>query len=472
MSEYECWNSSNGSILSYCQKRIDHFKSIGIKTNVNYTNFYKAYIKWYEKALEKPGFTMVEAPTNLITGTVFISQHNVDQYYKYEVCNNCTNSQQTVKKKIAALSWYLTHIEDTESLPIVCSTVVNSALVKQHANYVSHSHVANAGTDPHKGLKDVLCKEEEDRLVHTMWIQNNDSLDLIFAYTWGRNAAVRGHSTRALKFCDLNVSRGFGPELDPPRDRTLLLVLRKGETHKDRYTTDRQVGCQRHRNFRHCSVFSTGALLIMNLRSLGKKINFLRENPSTRALWWDFQLSEYNTYSQESVRMLKVFKTATVDHNGKPTHFRTQAVQYGGSRGLEPYQICTYKKHITDKFHLSYQPEVDEEALKVMSGFRKLDTRFVKEEHVVFPGNHEEYLNVAIEFFIPEYRRFVREQESKEGDKSTCAGKFLQIIIPFLVETVLQNGIYFIKFYPDHLLSRLLKVSLFRTVFGYFQYLS
>jgi hypothetical protein len=56
----------------------------------------------------------------------------------------------------------------------------------------------------------------------------------------------------------------------------------------------------------------------------------------------------------------------------KSTHLRTQAVQYASSRGLASDQINTITKHILDKLNSAYQPEVEEECMKVMSGFREV----------------------------------------------------------------------------------------------------
>jgi hypothetical protein len=67
---------------------------------------------------------------------------------------------------------------------------------------------------------------------------------------------------RGMRFCDLNISYGFGPEEAPPRNKTLLLVLRKGDYHKDRYSSNQQVGVQCHRDYRRCAVFATALLVI------------------------------------------------------------------------------------------------------------------------------------------------------------------------------------------------------------------
>jgi hypothetical protein len=99
---------------------------------------------------------------------------------------------------------------------------------------------------------------------------------------------------------DLNLSYGFGPESSAPRNRTLLLILRKGDLHKERHTTTKQVGVQRPRDYRQCAVFATGILFIFRLRKLEHRFNFHHLDPDVRNAWWDIPLTETMTYDEES----------------------------------------------------------------------------------------------------------------------------------------------------------------------------
>ena len=67
-----------------------------------------------------------------------------------------------------------------------------------------------------------------------------------------------------------------------------------------------------------------------------------------------------------------------------------------------------------------------------------------------------------IEFYVqklvPNIGRWQAEHASPLGDKSTAATKFLHHIIPFFVLTIVQDGIYFVKEFPNHPISNLLKV--------------
>jgi hypothetical protein len=448
--------------------------ALGVQLNANYRGVYRSYIRWYDEYMAE--IAMVddddfEEGVNVRrlesyvpvhddnSGTVYITQSNVEMYFALVVVNSPVSGKATVRKKISALNRLLLNVENSTAAAITYSPAILLCISEQHLGHLSYAQTANAGTDPHKGLKDVYSDDEVVRIVSTMWRLKADT-NLLFSYTWGKNAGVRGASSRAMVLCDLNVSYGFGPEIASPRNRTLLLVLRKGSVHKDKHTTDKQVGVQRHRDYKQCTVFSTAALVVTKLRALGDRINFLHVNDKERAYWWDIPLNEFKNYSSESSEMKQVLNVAGIDvKSGKLTHHRTQAVQVAGSSGLRPDQVCTMTKHVQDKYHSAYMPEVEEETMRVMSGFRKYETRFVPTEHVVFPGEHSKYLEDGINWLIPEYRRYIEEYYSDLGDKSQAATKFLFHVVPYLVETLLQAGYYFIHDFPLHPLTALLRVS-------------
>ena len=483
----------------YCEARMKQAAASvsKVSTNPSYISSYTSFIKWFEvyncqilmadheNDNDSENENQFENDTVLGTGvssngTVYVTQANVETYFELVVVHHFTGAPKTVCKIISALNWFLENIEnrtttDRKTVTIAYSTAIVQHMADQKVNALAHSTEANAGTDPHYGLRDIYSDDQVVGLVHAMWSLRDDSGDLLFSYTWGKNAGVRGASSRVMKFCDLNLSTGFGPDLSPPNDKTLLLVHRAGKLHKNNFGTCKQVGAQRHRDWRQCTVFCTGVLVVLKLRKLGALgINFLRApNKKTPAMWWGISLNNFDTYSQESSAMRQMLSAAGLNiYGGKVTHHRSQMVQTAGSRGLSPWQVCTMTKHIQDKYHSAYLPEVEEESMKVMSGFRKTEPRFVPTEHVVFPGNHKTYLDDCMKYILPEYSRYVREQESAAGDKTQCCLKVLYEVIPYLVETVLQVGYYFIHEYPQHPLTAVLMVSIFCTCssllkFGY-----
>ena len=89
-----------------------------------------------------------------------------------------------------------------------------------------------------------------------------------------------------------------------------------------------------------------------------------------------------------------------------------------------------------------------------MAGFSKEEAHFVPEQLLEMPWD----MNLLIEYLLPKYPQWVREAASAQGDKSTCCKHFLNDIIPFLVEVLVQDGIFLIDDFPNHPMSQYLKV--------------
>jgi hypothetical protein len=60
---------------------------------------------------------------------------------------------------------------------------------------------------------------------------------------------------------------------------------------------------------------------------------------------------------------------------------------------------------------------------------------------------------------LPDLDAWRRQARSRNGDKSTCCDKFLNEILPCFVEVLAQDGIYFVKDFPQHPMSHMLRVS-------------
>jgi hypothetical protein len=91
-----------------------------------------------------------------------------------------------------------------------------------------------------------------------------------------------------------------------------------------------------------------------------------------------------------------------------------------------------------------------------MSGHRKGDkTYFVPHMQLPLQHNVEWYCAKL----LPNLQEWCRQASSQQGDKFTCCRKFLNKILPFFVEVLVQDGIYLITDFPNHPVSQLLKVS-------------
>ena len=258
----------------------------------SYTSEYKRFSDWVKT---QPALATAVAP--------FLTRRNVDHYFTRVIScrNGCPNSMGRI---VNALDWYAKHREHVGANPAFkCrSPLVDSALVTQKAFNRTTGGTANPGSDPHKGLKDILPVPSRILMMRHIYLERQDWGPASVNFTWGNNGAIRGASNRKMGLCDLNLSHGFGPELTGTNSRALLLILRRGMVHKDRHETDKQVCTWRHDNWLLCSVFATALYTIFQLTQ-NPAISFLHVNKNVRAAWWDIPLIDWDNYNGEFDRI-------------------------------------------------------------------------------------------------------------------------------------------------------------------------
>lgn len=77
---------------------------------------------------------------------------------------------------------------------------------------------------------------------------------------------------------------------------------------------------------------------------------------------------------------------------------------------------------------------------------RKGDEYFVPRSIIGTPGDMT--VEQICRLLFPDYARWIAEQRSNVGDKSKGALHFLTEVIPFLSEVIVQDGIYWVKYFP------------------------
>jgi hypothetical protein len=270
------------------QRQVDAFLSVEPDNTVR--QMYNRYTEWVDKAPD----------CNPTDDGKYITRYNVDQYFlRYIPTRN--GQDKYVRKNVSSLQWYVkyreqVHLQAAEQM-IILNDSVAAGLRTQVIYQSTNLEGVNRGADPHYGLQDSISNPDRKRLMEYIYNCRSDWGPASFSYAWGLNAAVRGASNRSLVMADLNMSYSFGPEPEGPTARSILLVIRKGDVHKDRHDTDKQVCCWRHKEPVLCSVGATARLFIWKLRQLGDRINFYHEEKSERASWWDIPLIEWNKYN-------------------------------------------------------------------------------------------------------------------------------------------------------------------------------
>jgi hypothetical protein len=223
----------------------------------------------------------------------YVTRYNLDQYF-LRLIPTRRGQKSYVQKNVSSLQWYVRYREQV-GLPAeeqikVMSEAVGAGLRTQIIYQQNNTEGVNRGADPHYGLQDSISTPDRVRLMSYIYSSRADWGPASFSYAWGLNAAVCGASNRNLVMADLNMSYAFGPDPDGPCARAVLLDLRKGDIHKDRHDTDKQVCCWRHKDSVLCSIDATARHFIWCLKQLGDRINFYHEDKTERASWWDIPL--------------------------------------------------------------------------------------------------------------------------------------------------------------------------------------
>ena len=88
-----------------------------------------------------------------------------------------------------------------------------------------------------------------------------------------------------------------------------------------------------------------------------------------------------------------------------------------------------------------------------MAGFKRTEEYYVARSHIVLPKSISWY----VKKLLPKYERWINESAGPNGDKSLCAKNFLHSLIPWLVEVLIQDSIFFVNDFPNHELSNYIK---------------
>jgi hypothetical protein len=112
-------------------------------------------------------------------------------------------------------------------------------------------------------------------------------------------------------------------------------------------------------------------------------------------------------------------------------------------------------KHLLEKLPAAYQSETDRACMRVMAGYTQGDY-FNEISLIQLPHEIEHYIRLL----LPNYSNWLRQRESANGDKSQACETFLLRVLPYLVQVLVQCGVFFVEEFPRHSMSMYLKVSL------------
>ena len=152
----------------------------------------------------------------------------------------------------------------------------------------------------------------------------------------------------------------------------------------------------------------------------------------------------------------QIFKDCGIRDVAKLTHHRSAALQLGGFKGLSESENNALTDHKLDKHHSAYGPVCVAKTCKVMAGFDIDDAYFVPRSMIELPHSVQWYVRKL----LPRYDAWKAEATSSRGDKSTFCAMFLDDLLPWLVEVLVQDGCYFVDDFPEHVIAKLLRMCI------------
>ena len=265
------------------------------------------------------------------------------------------------------------------------------------------------------------------------------------------------HSFLQLKLSDLKTDAAHGPPFDtgPGKCQMMSYVLRPGGVHKERHKHKQVVGSWRHKEYIRCATGSLAMGLMVRCRTDPKLIGMtFYGNLQRRAEWWDIPLSNRWTTSTAADAAYRSILNETSIVWSKVVHLRKSGMDRAGTVGVNQDATGSMSKHSGGKIK-RYVPQLQNEICLAMAGFLPNMEYYVPRTLLLLPWSANEIV-CAI---FPKYEQWVEQSNSPQGDHGLAAKDFLFVMLPFLALVALQDGIYWIRDYPNNTASVMLRNS-------------
>jgi hypothetical protein len=109
--------------------------------------------------------------------------------------------------------------------------------------------------------------------------------------------------------------------------------------------------------------------------------------------------------------------------------------------------IATMSKHCTNKIY-RYATELYTPLMKVMAGFKRTNDYFVPRMQVQLPVEWD-----VESIIFPHLETWRLQAASPTGDQSDAASNFLNKMLLFIVRVIIQDGIFWLRDFPNHEIS-------------------
>jgi Centromere DNA-binding protein complex CBF3 subunit, domain 2 len=391
----------------------------------------------------------------LVSGGKFLTRTNVDAYFN-EIIVNRTFAPASARRVVSALQWFADREEHAngEDAFSVDSTSVKGAL-KTHGRMYSERVVHQDAVDPHANLPTDMLSGEQIRSVLTMALDQSNWKDFSTCWNICENSFLRCDSMLKLRLCDLNIDYTHGPVESGPNAPMLSMILQK-MAHKDRSSRIRVCGMWRSRDYLRCA---TGMLAFNTFFTYynDTSLHFFRSATPNAKPDWQLRkiLTGWSNRNAVASAYDAIYKALGLSWY-KCTHLRTMGIEHASVAGLNNDELGTLSKHITDKID-RYTTELYPPVLKVMARFSKEEEYWVPRLSLGLPSDFTH--NDLVKCLWPRIDEWREQQRSTYGDfpcDGCAASNFLWKVLPFFAMVIFQDGIYWLRDFPNNEATRLL----------------
>ena len=396
-------------------------------------------------------------------GEKYLTRDSVDLYFT-EYVAHLTVVPKTAQRIRPALQFYANQLEYVGQDFTVSSKFVNEGIATQVHSYISSAVSSN--TDPHKNLPcNMLTTKEHLRALDYIFTNNvSNWQSLYMSWTLGNNSFIRCDTYLKLCFPNLCYNTTHGPRIGDHNLPMLTIILNAEQVKEGKIRRKKRItGNWRHKHYLMCGTGAVALSLFTKLYYDHNKLNFYKGRAeNTKPSWWKLKLG----FEQwKNTRIASTAYGTLLDvcgiNWGKIVHMRSAGIEHASAVGeLDASAVSTLSKHQKSNLDKVYMTELFPPVLRVMAGFstneyqHKTNSNFyhVPRTLLHLPWSDQE----VTKFIFPQIDIWHLQFNSPEGDKSEAARNFLFGVLPFLAKVVVQDGIYWLKEYPKHEISRLI----------------
>jgi hypothetical protein len=405
---------------------------------------------------------------------LYVSKNSVETYYLQE------QSQRLVQvKTLTRTCKAIDHLSDREGSTLspntdirtgITGTIVNQVISAVKKNLDDKVDGEVGQTDPHESNPfNVISQENISKVMITKLRQGRQWEDAIICWAITTTTLLRFDSAAAVTLDKLFLINDLPPwGIETPfdgedwpypgqrkakkgDDRMLGILCPPCDQRKKNKSSGslktEGVGAYRHKRFERCTSGMLAFGLLQKFELNRGRISFKKREmlEGNQVFWRDFKLFDLS-YGTAYDQYHKMLEDAGVEKWLKTTHMRKVGSTLCTAQGLAPQEVRTLSKHSTrqDNFDQSYGCEVSIPVASTIAGFRpNKDPYFVPRTsfHPPIGITNNECTNLL----FSDIGRWREEMNSNDGDASKGARHFLEFMLPFFAEVMVQDGMYWTK---------------------------